>query len=205
MDDLIVTIQLALLLVLPLILFYQRLNVSYRSYVVYVVLLYSIWFATYALLHESSHLFGSWITGARIRDYQLVPEFWKGDYKTGYVNAEFENGVQSFVSHVFPYVRDLIFVGLGYAALKRRRLSHPFVCGLIIVLFVLSPLFDIVNNYLAFVLGGRNDFHGIAMTIGRTWAHAIGLAFAATAGWVLRRVLSAVQGRPVVGVKARPA
>jgi hypothetical protein len=87
MADVLVTIELALILVLPLIVFYQRRGVGYRLYLVYVISLYLIWFATYALLHEASHLFGSWITGARIGDYRLIPHFWEGDLKTGYVNA----------------------------------------------------------------------------------------------------------------------
>jgi hypothetical protein len=153
MDDLIVTTELALIIVLPLIVFYQRLCVNYRRYALYVVLVCSIWFATYSLLHESSHLFTSWITGARIGDYRLIPRFWEGDFKNAYVNAELESRFQRFVSPASPYLRDMIFLFVGYAVLKRPGRLHALISGLTLVLFVLSPLYDVVNNYVAFARG----------------------------------------------------
>jgi hypothetical protein len=84
-----------------------------------------------------------------------------------------------------PYVRDLLFLFVGYTLLKRERISGHVVSGLVLVLFVLSPLYDIVNNYVAFALGERNDFHVIATAIGRPWTHATGLLFAVTAACVL--------------------
>jgi hypothetical protein len=109
MDKIIFTIELAIIIVLPLIIFFQIINKSFKIYVLYVVLLFLVWFATYSLLHELCHTFGSWLTGAKIKDYQLIPGFWKGDYKTGYVNSVFEDGFQSFISLIYPYFRDLIF------------------------------------------------------------------------------------------------
>lgn len=136
MDNFIAAIELALLIIFPLIIFYQNTNKSYKLYILYIVLLYLMWFVTYALLHELCHVFGSWITGAKIKDYQLMPQFWKGDFKTGYVHADFENGFQSFISPLSPYLRDLIFLFIGYSMLIRKKnrqffyywSGHYFLC-----------------------------------------------------------------------------
>jgi amino acid permease len=106
MDKIITTIEIALLILLPLILFYQNSNWKYRSYLSDLILLYLIWFFSYAFLHESGHVIGSWITGAKIMDYQLIPPYWKGDFKTAYINSVFENEYQGFVSGIFPYFQN---------------------------------------------------------------------------------------------------
>lgn len=187
------TFELALLIVLPLIVFYQRLNKSYKAYVLYIAFLYVLWFGTYALLHESCHLVGSWLTGARIKDYQLVPHFWMGDFATGYVNSELQNRVQGFVSPIAPYVRDMLFLGIGYLAFKRRRVTNSLLQGVVLVLLVLSPLYDLFNNYAAFLFGRENDFSAIRMSVGAVWTHAIGTLFTFTAAftlWLIFRMTS---------------
>jgi hypothetical protein len=57
------------------------------------------------------------------------------------------------------------------------RLPTLFFTGLVIVLFILSPLYDVFNNYFAFVLGALNDFNMIRITIGPLLTHTIGLLF----------------------------
>ncbi len=198
MDDVINTIELALLIILPLIVFYQITHKSYKLYVLYVVLLYLIWLATYSLLHELCHAFGCLITGAEIKDYQLIPHFWEGDFKTGYLNADFENGYQSFISLTAPYFRDLIFLFIGYILLKRKKIINSFINGLVIVLFVLSPLYDVFNNYFAFVLGARNDFNGIKGTAGYFLTHTIGILFTLAGIYTLWRVFLLYKKYPAV-------
>jgi hypothetical protein len=176
MDNIIVTIELALLIILPLILYYQRINKGYKIYM-YVLILYLIWFATYSLFHELCHVLGSWMTGAKIYDYQLVPRFLEGDFKNGYVKSNLENGFQLFFSPISPYLRDMIFLFIGYVILKKVKIAYLFVTGLVVILFILSPLYDVFNNYFAFVLGAQNDFNCIKGSIGSFWTHLIGLFF----------------------------
>ena len=176
MDNFIVTIELALLIILPLILYFQRIHKGIKTYI-YVVILYLIWFSTYSLLHELCHMLGSWITGAKIHDYQLVPRFWEGDYKNGYVKSELVNGFQLFFSPISPYLRDMILLAIGYLILKKIKIPYSFVTGLVIILFILSPLYDVFNNYFAFVLGAKNDFNCIMGVIGDFWTHIIGIFF----------------------------
>jgi hypothetical protein len=192
MDNLINTIELALIIILPLILYYQKIQISFKTYVFYIMLLYLIWFATYSLLHELCHVFGSWITGAEITEYQLIPRFWDGDYKNGYVQSELENRYQLFISPIFPYLRDMFFLFIGYMVLKRIKNNYPFVAGLVLILFVLSPLYDVFNNYIAFVLGAKNDFYCISGVIGSLGVHAIGLLFTLTGLavlWIVFQIL----------------
>lgn len=187
-DKVIVTIELALIMVFPLIIFYQRMKNGFKSTFLNVVLLYLIWFFSYALLHELCHVLGSWITGAKIGDYQLIPRYWEGDYKNAYVGSIFENGIQGFISPISPYIRDIIFLFVGYVILKGKKITGSFVDGLIVVLFVLSPIYDIFNNYFGFVLGARNDFSAIRKVTGSFWTHTIGLLFTLTGIFIFWRL-----------------
>jgi hypothetical protein len=56
MEQLIATIELALIIVLPLILFYRQMKLAPGNIFLKVVLLYLTWFFTYALLHELCHV-----------------------------------------------------------------------------------------------------------------------------------------------------
>jgi hypothetical protein len=67
---------------------------------------------------------------------------------------------------------------------------------LIIILFILSPLFDVFNNYFAFVLGAQNDFYGIKGTIGYFWTHTIGLLLTFAGMLTLWRVLVIYRKHP---------
>jgi hypothetical protein len=104
------------------------------------------------------------------------------------VKSIFTNDTQGFISPFSPYFRDLIFLGTGYFLLRRRKLTGSFADGLIIVLFVLSPIYDVFNNYFGFVLGARNDFNAMNKVAGMVWTNAIGLLFTLTGiyivGWL---------------------
>ena len=188
MNNIINTIELALLIIFPLIFYYQRIQKSYKTYIFYIVILYLIWFTTYSLLHELCHVFGSWITGANVTDYQLIPRFWEGDFKNGYVQSELENEYQLFFSPISPYLRDIIFLFIGYIFLKMVKIKYSFITGLVLILFVLSPLYDVFNNYFAFVIGAKNDFYSVRVAIGSFGVHTIGLLFTLTGVVVLLRL-----------------
>ena len=177
MSNMISTIEIALLIVLPLILFYQRSKLGFKQYSIYIVLLYFIWLSIYAFLHEISHLFGSWITSTKIADYKLFPAFWEGDFKTAYVNSIFENNTQAFVSGIMPYFRDIVFLIIGFFVLRKRRLPNSFITGLLIVLLILSPTYDIINNYSGFVFESYGDFYMLSLRFGNFIVHTIGITF----------------------------
>lgn len=178
MSNMISTIEIALLLILPLILFYQRSKLNFKQYSIYIVLLYFTWISTYAFLHEICHLFGSWIIGVKIIGYKLFPTFWEGDFKTAYVNSLFENNTQAFVSGIMPYFRDIVFLIIGFCILRKKRLQNSLMAGLIVMLLILSPLYDIINNYSGFVFESYGDFNMLSLKFGNFIVHAIGTTFA---------------------------
>jgi len=194
-------IEIALLIVFPLILFYQRSRLTNKQSILYISWLYLAWFFSYACIHELSHMFGSWITGAKISDYQLIPPFWKGDFKTAYVNSVFENKIQTGVSLIMPYFRDIGFLITGLWLVKRKRTSNHFLSGLILILFILSPLYDILNNYSGFILRSSGDFKALSMNFGNEYAHALGLLFSITAVLFTLKIIVVFKSYPVLSIK----
>ena len=126
---LISTLEFALLIMLPLILFCRHSGWTKRQIILNIVLLYFTWYLTYASLHELSHLFGSWITATKVSDYRLVPPFWMGDFRTAYVNSKFENVVQAFVSTIMPYLRDILFMIIGFWLTPKNKIKNYFLSG----------------------------------------------------------------------------
>ena len=180
--------EIALLIVLPLILFYQWSNLTGKKYISDIALLYLIWFFTYACMHELSHMFGSWIMGTKILDYQLIPPFWRGDFSTAYVDSFFENKTEAVVSLIMPYLRDIILLITGFWFLRRRKSGNYFLTGLILILLILSPLFDIINNYSGFIIKSYGDFKELSLKVGIVYTNVIGSLFALTAIFITMRI-----------------
>jgi hypothetical protein len=143
-------------------------------------------------------MFGSWIMGTPILDYQLIPPFWKGDFRTAYVNSPFENNNQAVVSLIMPYLRDIVFVIPGFLILKRKGINNYFLTGLVLIVFILSPLYDVINNYSAFVFMSYGDFNGISKIIGAVYTNAIGLLFTLTALFITFRIFKIYKDFPLL-------
>ena len=188
MTYIISVIEIALLLILPLIVFYQRSSWTNKKTILTIVAFYLIWFLSYAFLHELSHLFGSWITGTTIAGYQLIPPFWEGDFKTAYIDSRFENNTQAIVSVLMPYLRDVLFLIVGLWLLKWRKINSYILVGLILTLFILSPLYDIVNNYSGLLFTSSGDFRELSKTIGVLYSNGIGLLFTLIAVLITLRI-----------------
>jgi len=74
-----------------------------------------------------------------------------------------------------PYLRDILFAIVGYILYRKRVVNTPFLVGLLLVIFVFSSLFDIANNYLAYVLGVRNDFNAMRVCSSPLVPHVAGI------------------------------
>ena len=170
-------VEIALLIMLPLVLFYQRSSWPFKQYALSIVIIYVIWYVTYALLHELSHMLGAWMFDKTIFGYKLIPKFWAGDFGVGYINYDYKSDGKDFVIILLPYLRDIIFLIIGYVLLIKPRLKKPFLLGLVLVLFVLSPLFDIANNYVAYLLGSMNDFNALKESSNALISNLIGICF----------------------------
>lgn len=190
------TIEIALLLLLPLIIFYKRSAWNYKTYIFIIPVLYLIWYLTYGFLHEFSHMVAIWISGKKIFAYQLVPHFWKGDFGGGYIKYDFRGDFIDLFIIILPYVRDIFFLVIGYVILKRKKIKHPLTGGLIMIMLVCSPLYDISNNYLAYILGSMNDFNAIKVSTNLWMANSIGISFMMTALFLACRLLILSKGYP---------
>jgi len=174
MNNVISATEIAIIIILPLIFYYQRVKLDRVPLIRNIILLYLVWFSTYALFHELSHLVGAWLTGAKVIEHQLMPQFWKGDSKTGFVRTDYDSNFQEFIVVIIPYVRDIILLVVGYIFLARTKINSPFIIGLI--LFILSPFYDVFNNYFAFIMGALNDFNAMRSFSGSIGANTIGVS-----------------------------
>ncbi len=170
-------VEIALLIMLPLVLFYQRSSWTFKEYALNIVIIYLIWYVTYALLHELSHMLGALIFDKTIFGYKLIPKFWKGDFGVGYVNYDYKSDAKDFVIILLPYLRDIIFLIIGYILLNKPRIKKPFLIGLVLVIFILSSLFDMANNYVAYLLGSMNDFNALKESSNTLVSNLIGICF----------------------------
>ena len=168
-------LEIALFLILPLILFYRQNGLDWKRYVMLIVILYVIWYLTYALLHESMHFLAVFLAHKPVSGYQLIPHFWRGDFGTGYINYNFVGDTADLFIMLAPYLRDVLFAIVGYILYRKRIVNTPFMAGLLLVIFVFSSLFDIANNYLAYVLGSRNDFNAMRVCSGSFVPHVAGI------------------------------
>jgi hypothetical protein len=154
-------LEITLLLMLPLVLFYQRSIWSYKKYLPSIIFIYLVWYLSYALFHELMHMLGAWIFNKTIYEIKLIPRFWTGDLGSGYVRYDYQGDSIDFIIIILPYARDMILIALGYLLIIKTEIKKPFMIGLILVIMILSPLFDIGNNYFAYLLGSMNDFNAL--------------------------------------------
>jgi hypothetical protein len=171
------TIEIALFIILPLIIYFQRSKLKMRVYILNVIFLYLIWFFTYALLHELMHLLGAWISNGNVIHYQLMPKFWKGDTSTGFVETIYSSHIQEFFIVLLPYARDVIFTLIGCLIMRKTIIRNYFFRGLILIILVLSPAFDVVNNFVPYLFGALDDFNALKITSNSLVANSIGSLF----------------------------
>ncbi|MBN2500544.1 MAG: hypothetical protein JXB38_07210 [Anaerolineales bacterium] len=193
---LLTTIQIALLIILPLLLYYRQVSLRTSQIVLFIAMIYVIWYATYSPLHELRHLLPAVVLKEPIIDIQLFPHFLQGELSGGHITTKYSNAGNEFIIVLFPYLTDILFAIFGAVLLtKLVPRSRPLTFGLLLTILVTSPLFDVVNNYAAFVLGAKNDFNAIGYTTSVATAHAIGIigtivtlgAGSLTLWWVLKK------------------
>jgi len=166
------TLEIALLLVLPLILFFQRSSWKWKEYAFLIPIIYIAWYLTYAFLHEICHLSAALLLGKKVYDFQLIPYFWLGQTGVGYVNSE-----SNQLTVLMPYLKDIVFCLLGSALILKRVVRKPLMTGLALTILVFSPLFDIANNYLIYATLSINDFRAFSNLTSSASSHFVGILF----------------------------
>lgn len=195
-------------ILLPLVLLYLRSNWPRKLWlwIIYTVVLSLLWFSTYGALHELSHLAGVLLMRDKIVERHLIPHFWEGEFTVGWVRSQTlrTSTWRDVLPGYGPYIRDILFLSIGLITLKAKRIRNPFLVGLVFVLFCLSSLFDIVDNYFNGYILRRmpgNDFMGSAMRIGATWTNIIGVVSAGFAFYVVWQVMVFYKGFPEMPVQ----
>lgn len=152
-------IEILILVVLPLLVFYLRSNWPKKEINVNVIILPLIWYVFYAPLHELGHVLGCFIVGAEIKDYQLFAHFWEGNFGFAFVDLKdgYGENMNSFVILILPYMLDLISIVIGYYLLSRYKIKNSFLFGLVFLLFSIRPLYDLVDNFIGYYLN-HSDF-----------------------------------------------
>jgi hypothetical protein len=172
-------IEIALFVVNPLIIFYLRNNWPRKILIINIVVLVTVWFVTLPLFHELSHVIGVYAIGSKPTVYQLIPKFWEGDFTTAFVGSEPVNDWRGPIPGLFPYIKDILLLIIGFILLKGEKVSNAFWAGFIYAFFCLGSMFDIVNNYFQKLLGylPGNDFYGVTLGWGDAWSNTIGIVF----------------------------
>ena len=187
------TMEITALLLIPLIILYARCNWRPKLWLANLAALLPLWFITYSLLHEGCHAVGVLVVGEKIVNYHLIPAFWKGEFTSdAWVSSNTLEGWRGVLPGLFPYLRDFIFLIAGWVILKSKRIENCFLVGLVFVLFCLSPLFDITDNYFSGYLMQQatgNDFMGTAMKIGELGTNIIGVLLLSFGFCVAVRIL----------------
>ena len=160
-----------------------------------------IWYLSYALFHELMHLLGAWIFDKSISKIKLIPKFWIGDLGSGYVRYDYKGDSIDFIIILLPYARDMILLALGYLLIIKTEIKKPFMIGLILVIMILSPLFDIGNNYFAYLLGSMNDFNALGESSSKSISHLIGISFFMISALITIHILKRYKNYPEHHIK----
>ncbi|NBC64524.1 MAG: hypothetical protein GVY07_02520 [Bacteroidetes bacterium] len=201
MDKIIGTLGITLIIMLPLIRFYQRSNWTKTQNLIGIIGLTILWFLIATPLHELSHMFGAKISGVKIIDYQLLPRYWTGDFRTAYIKTDNETGIQEFVIRTAPYLRDLIIAIIGFFVLKSKRITNSFIAGLIFVFFLLNSVFDIVVNFLGYAIDKDGDLNGLSKLIGHFWTYFIAISIIGLTLVLAYRIFKIYKGFPINKIK----
>lgn len=196
MDKIIGTLGIVLIIMLPLIRFYQRSNWSKAQILISIAGIFILWFLIATPLHELSHMIGIKISGAEISDYQLVPMCWKGDFRHAFVNPDFDTKLQEFSIRTAPYFRDLIIAVLGYFILFKQKIESSFLVGLIFTFFLLNSVYDIVVNFLGYSIDQDGDLNGLSILIGHFWTYLISLCVIIVTSILAYRIFKIYKGFP---------
>ena len=79
--------------------------------------------------------------------------------------------------------------------------KKPFMTGLIFVIFVLNALFDIGNNYSAYLFGFMNDFNVLKESSSNLLSNLIGISFFITSAVITILIIKKYKGYPVQKTK----
>ena len=181
MNHLLITFEILLTVVAPLIVLYLRGTWKTQTMVACMTTIPILWYFVYAPIHELSHLLGAYLAGGQIVEVKLIPRFWAGETGGAWIKSEgFANEWSQLIMTISPYVLDLLSIALGVYLLQRKLSRNAFVIGFLFMVLCLRPAFDFVCETISFSTGFRGDLFHIELTAGSfaTWIFlVISIAF----------------------------
>ncbi len=197
MNRLIGTLGITLIILLPLIRFYQRSNYTKKQNLITIFGLAVLWFFIATPLHELCHFLGAKIVGQEVFECRFLPEYWKGDFRNAFVQTYYNNVFNEFVIRTAPYFRDLIMAIIGFFILIKKPLRHSFLVGFIFLFFMLNSVYDIMVNFLGYSIDNDGDLNGLSKLIGETWTYVLGIGIIVITSLLTYRIFKVYKGFPV--------
>ena len=171
-NRLLITAEILLVVVAPLLVLYLKGNWRLRTAVACLLAVPVLWYLTYAPLHESAHIAGTYLAGGSVADARLIPRFWRGEFAVAWITpVGLVQPWQKLAMTSAPYVVDIACLVGGMVVLRRRAPGNAFAFGLVFMLLCLRPAFDIVCESVAFFNGFRGDLYNMQAIVGApaTW------------------------------------
>jgi hypothetical protein len=162
---LLITLEILLTIVTPLLVLYLRGRWPLRTVTACLFGIAAVWYLTYAPIHEPSHALGAILVGGQLVDIKLIPSFWEGELGGAWVRTV-GLGPSWPVMTAAPYVLDVALVVTSLVVLRRRLSGNALVVGLLVMLMCLRPTFDLVAETVAFLGGARADLWHLQQVIG---------------------------------------
>jgi hypothetical protein len=163
----VITVEILLAVVLPLIVLYLRSGWPLRTSTLCLVSIPVLWYFAYSPLHELSHVVATYLLGGTVTSMKLIPSFWRGEFGRAWITTV---GVtetwQQLLVTASPYILDLTCVASGIALLRPGFCSKPFNVGFVLMILCLRPAFDFLCETIAFLSGDKGDVFHIAQVIG---------------------------------------
>lgn len=166
---LLVTIEILIIVVMPLLVLYLKGSWPMREVVPSLVIIAVFWYFSYMIFHELSHAVGLYLVGGETLDYRLIPRFWLGEFGGGAAWIT-PSGIpmrwQQLTFHAFPYLVDVICLIVAVPIFKRSLLRNAFFAGLTFMLLCLRPAFNIVGEVIGLLTGWKGDLYNIQQIVG---------------------------------------
>ncbi len=172
-SHLLITVEILVVVVAPLIVLYLKGNWPLCTTISCLMSIPLLWYLTYAILHELSHVAGTYLVGGNVVDYRLIPRFWLGEFGRAWITSEgMTQRWQQLVTTSAPYILDVVCIAIGIGVLRRNLSRNPFLIGFAFMLLCLRPAFDFVCETIAFLSGNRGDLYAMEAMIGSlmTWS-----------------------------------
>ena len=186
---------IALVVILPLIRFYQRSGWTKKQKIVNILLFSFLFSLIYAPMHEFFHFICGKLMNVEIIDYQFYSTYRSGKFQNAYIHFSELTTNQRFITVIAPYVKDVIFALVSFLILRKKRIKSAFVVGLFFSVGLVFSTFDVIDNLCGY-LHRFVDWNSLSRIIGHFWAWFIGISMLCITAFCTCRIFIMHKGFP---------